>query len=479
MTVLGVFFIPVILFCFLSRPLYLLPLLMVASVFEAGSVINGQIGDFEFGVSPFFLTEIFIALRLLMVVFGPGKLIPQKGNPVRPIAWILLAAWFWCFCSAFIMPRLFAGTLVSLPRSTGEEDFAPLRWSLSNLAQAGYLTLNVCAVAYALHRVRTRRQTEQLMKALYVSVFIVAIIGFSQFLAAAAGLDFPYEVFNSNPSYAQGIDQDIAGFRRVNSTFEEPSYAGSYLAAVTCGMFATYLAGKRNSGSFLALVGVTAALFLTTSSTGFASLAIGSCVLLVFFNPFRKQKNARKTSFLSWMLILGVFAVVGGVLYFTPDLLDAVQNTTVEKAGSYSFWYRLASDIHALEITLQTYGLGVGLGANRASGLIPTMLSSIGVIGTLLFAAMLYKIIRAFPGRSARSSLQMGFWALLTMIISEAVAVPDLNRPTLWALLLLVLTQLNVDLDPRRRSLKPVRLRPLAVRVRPLRSSPRIAPASG
>jgi hypothetical protein len=480
MTFLGVFFIPVALVCFLWQPFYLLPLLMLASIFEAGSVLNGAIGDFEFGISPFYLTEIFIVLRLLMLAFGPAKLLnllPRRVNPMRAVAWVLLAFWLWCFFSAFVMPHLFAGTSVSVPRNGTDEDFAPLHWSLSNLAQAGYLTLNVATVMYALHIVRTHRQTEQLVKALYFAVFIVVIIGCAQFLAAKEGWDFPYETFNNNPVYGKGIDQDIESFHRINSTFNEPSMAGSYLASITCGLLASFLTGRRGLTWLLALLGVTTTLFLTTSTTGFAAVAIGVVVLLLYFNPFRGHKEGGKSSALGWVVILAVFGAMGAVLFFTPDLLDAVLSTTVEKGDSYSFWVRLANEFHSMGLVLQTYGLGVGLGSNRSSGLIPTMLSSVGLVGTSLFTAVLYKIARAFPGRSARSSLQIGFWALLTMIISETVAVPDLNRSVLWALLVLVLTQLKVDLDPLP-NMKPSRLSTVSARRPALQPSPRIAPAS-
>jgi hypothetical protein len=325
--------------------------------------------------------------------------------------------------------------------------------------------------------VRTQQQTEQLVKALYGAVFIVVVVGFAQFLAAEGGWDFPYETFSNNPVYAQGTDQEIYSFRRINSTFTEPSNAGSYLAAIACGLLASFLRGRRGVGWFLALLGVTVTLFLTTSTTGFATLAIGVCVLLVYFNPFRQHKDVGKSSTLGWVAILAVFGTVGSVLLLQPDLLEAALNATVEKGESHSFWFRLANELHSIEIFLQTYGVGVGLGSNRSSGLILTMLSSVGLVGTALFTVVLYKMSKSFPGISARSSLQMGFWALVTMIISEVVAVPDLNRPVLWALLLLVLAQLNVELNPRL-SVKPARLNTVPARRRPLQPSPGIAPAS-
>jgi DNA integrity scanning protein DisA with diadenylate cyclase activity len=99
-------------------------------------------------------------------------------------------------------------------------------------------------------------------------------------------------------------------------------------------------------------------------------------------------------------------------------------------------------------IFIETNGIGVGLGSNRSSGLIFTMLSSVGLVGTALFAIMFYKIIKSFPGRSASNSLQMVFWALITLTISEVLSVPDVNRPVLWALVMLVLVHLNVHFEP-------------------------------
>jgi len=63
------------------------------------------------------------------------------------------------------------------------------------------------------------------------------------------------------------------------------------------------------------------------------------------------------------------------------------------------------------------------------------------------------------------------------MIISEIVAVPDINRPVLWALFTVVLSQLSVYLD-QRASVKPVELGRMLPRRRPPRRSPSLAAAN-
>jgi hypothetical protein len=476
MTVLGLLFIPVALVCFLWRPAYLLLLLVIASVFEAGSVLNAQLGDFEFGIAPFYLIEILIFIHLVSLAFGSEKLLPPKITPLRGIVLLLCAFGLWCFVSAFLMPKLFAGIPVSAPREMNSEDFGPLQWSLSNLAQAGYLTLNISAVVFALHQVRTHLQAEQLSRALYRAVFIVVFVGFSQFIAAEMDLDFPYEVFNNNPGYAQGTDQELGLLRRINSTFTEPSMAGSYLAAVNCGLLAAFLNGKKGTRYVLAILPVGTLLLFTTSSTGFVAFAAGASLLLaISFNPFRTRKKGRESSSASWILILTVLAVVAAVLIFTPDLLDAVMAMTVEKGESYSLWARLAIEIHSLQLFVETYGLGVGLGSNRSSGLLPTLLSTVGLVGTALFSLALYRIGRSFRAISAGNSMQVAFWMLVTLVISEIVAVPDLNRPALWAALIIVCAHLNVHFLSH-----PV-LQTAETRVSgprsSLRTSPNIAPA--
>jgi len=218
MTFLGVVFTLAGLGCFLWRRSYLLPLLIMASVFEAGAIFNGELGDFSFGVQPFYLVEIFIFLHLVLRFLGQRKLLPPKNVRVRGIVIALCVFWLWCFLSAFIMPRVFAGTLVLSNRNELHE-FVPLQWTLSNLAQAGYLTLNIAIVIYAVQVVRTRAQAEQLMKAFYWGAVIVVVIGFAEFMADRAGWDFPYELFNNNSGYAQGFEQEIDSVHRVNSVY--------------------------------------------------------------------------------------------------------------------------------------------------------------------------------------------------------------------------------------------------------------------
>lgn len=449
MTFLGYIFVPAALLGLFLSPEYLLYLLMLAMPLEAGSIFNSSIGYFDFGIPPFFAVEICIFFRLAFQCLRGESLLPGPDDPARLIARTLLFFCCWGVFSAFIMPRIFAGTVVSSPRPSGGDQVAPLQWSLSNLAQAGYLTLNTTAVLYALKTIRTAQAATRLLNAFYWAVAIVIVVGFAQYFANALGLDFPYELFNNNPGYMQGFDQEIDYVRRINSTFVEPSFAGSFLSAVAAGLLASFLSGRRGLMRALAIFMVAVVLLLTTATTGLATLGAMLLVLLIFFNPFRKQGNKDHSLGRTWVLLGTMLAGAGLMLYFNPDLLQAALEVTVEKLESFSFVQRVLSDLFAMSIFLKTGLLGVGLGSSRSSSLLTTMFSTVGVVGVSLLGIILYRVNKLFPGRSASASLQICFWGFWGLLVAHAIAIPDLNRPALWALGLLLLVHLNVGVIVR------------------------------
>ncbi len=462
MTLLGAFFIPITLVCFLWRPYHLLPLLIVASVFEAGSVFNGAIGGFVFGVSPFYFVEICVALRLLLWVWHGGTLLPSDRTPARGISVLLLAFLAWSFASGLVMPHLFAGIPVYAPREMEDMDMVlgnlvPLRWTLSNLGQGIYLSLNVAAVLFALHVVKTTDQAEKLAKALRWAVFTVVSAGVLQHLAFLAGWSYPYSVFNNNPNNPfdfHPLDQQFGGFLRISSTLQGPVYAGSFVAAVASGLLASYLEGRRGARRLLALAAVFAVLLVTASTTGYLAVAVMLCLLLVYFNPLAKREFRGQPSFLKgWTVVtLATVCIVAFGLLLIPSLSQAVVAMTVEKSEGISFVGRVAADLDAFAIFENTYGLGAGLGSSRHSSLIMTLLCTVGIVGTTLFAMAVYRIIKIFPGKRAPSMLQMSFWSLIGLLVAQSMAVPEVNRPVLWALLIVVVAQSNVYWIPTNNS---------------------------
>jgi hypothetical protein len=190
---------------------------------------------------------------------------------------------------------------------------------------------------------------------------------------------------------------------------------------------------------------VVLVLLETASTTGYIALTVMLCVLLVYFNPLAKRELREQPSFLKgWTVVtVSVLCITGAAILLIPSLSQAVFAMTVEKSEAMSFVSRVVADLGSLTILKNTYGLGVGLGSNRPSSLVTTLLSTVGIVGTMLFAIVLYRIVKVFPGRSAPSALQMSFWSLIGLFVAQSVGIPDINRPVLWALFVVVVAQLN------------------------------------
>jgi len=98
-----------------------------------------------------------------------------------------------------------------------------------------------------------------------------------------------------------------------------------------------------------------------------------------------------------------------------------------------SWAVRLVADMYALQVTYNTFGIGVGLGSTRASSLVSTMLSTIGVAGFASFIIMIWRFFQNELGDYFWLK-----WAALGMILNMAFGVPDLSFPLLWVPLALI-----------------------------------------
>lgn len=478
MTVVGTIFLPLALLCSFMRAERLLSLLILASVFEASSVFNSAIGTFLLGVPPFYVVEVLIAIRLASLVIKEGFLLPKPANPRRKYVTALLVFWVFASATAFVLPHVFSGMPVYEPRGGIDEQYealTPLRWSFSNLAQVLYLTLNVAAVLYAVRTIRTRHQVKILLTALGVSIGLVVAIGIVQRISIFQGWSFPYEVLNNNPGYSQGFDQISEGYQRINSTFTEPSFAGSFIAAAAIGLVASFLRGKRTILWIFAALATFLVLLDTTATNGYIAFGVLLGCLFLYFSPLRGPHHVRSFLTKGWLTLVLPLVCVGALLAVAyPTLIEAAFTLTSEKSDTLSFLHRVYSDLTALSIFEETWGLGVGLGSNRPSSLLMTFLSTIGIVGTVLFGIFLFRIVNAFPGKSAPSYMHWTFWSLMGLLLAQMVAVPDINRPVLWMLIVLVVVQLDI---PFRQSL-PVRV-PLVVQKRKPAGMLPFAPAEG
>jgi hypothetical protein len=355
--------------------------------------------------------------------------------------------------SAFLLPILFAGAPVDSPRAGAEAIFylaLPLRWTFSNAGQAGYMILNFC-VLLAFADYCSTRSVDALIRAFSYSGLIVVGVGFYQMLAGHFGLPFPSSFFNSNGAWAQNYKQIIgAGWHRVSATFVEPSEAGGFLSSWL--LFELILANGGNSRLrhwLFAVLGVVV-LLATTSSTGYATIALilaFMCLRLTVYIFVSGTLPTRTTAIVVCIVIVGA-----GFLFLGHDasLLDAV---LWNKTGSSSAVHRFATVSRAISVIGETYGLGAGLGSNRAFGMLAYIGSNLGIFGLLIFVYLVvqlytetYGMLRAASYRSdSRVRCIACALAFSANLIGAVLSGAEISAPSVWVAWGLLLAALQAQ----------------------------------
>jgi len=114
---------------------------------------------------------------------------------------------------------------------------------------------------------------------------------------------------------------------------------------------------------------------------------------------------------------------------FSP-LRDSLIEMTLQKQESGSFINRLAADAYALNLFVMTKGIGVGMGSNRPSSLITSLLSTVGLLGLIVFLLAYFKLL----SNAARNHPEL-LWAGLAFFLCLATSGPDYDQPWIWVLL--------------------------------------------
>jgi hypothetical protein len=157
--------------------------------------------------------------------------------------------------------------------------------------------------------------------------------------------------------------------------------------------------------------------------------------LLIRYFPLRFpwHINLERVKRVSWILLL-TSAPVALALFASSGYRDALITNTLSKTDSGSFFNRIAADLFALQLLPRTYWLGVGLGSNRASSLLPTLLSNVGIAGIVVFAVFCLKLFVKLPKEYGWLK-----WAALALFLNMCISVADVTMPTLWLPILLAI----------------------------------------
>lgn len=389
-------------------------------------------------------TLVAVGLRLL----GGGAAPPHPRQPLPPGVGLLLFFFVWSTLVTLAAPLLFNGLTVYTP--TGEVQLATGFLTSSNIAQIVYLALGVCVVLFLARSTRSGPELIGLVTG------TATLLSLWRYLNQVVGLPFPEGVFDSSPAFAY-IESAPGGVERFRGIFSEPSgIAGCALVTIAYMLSRSFqVRGARRVGA-LVVAGVAAFLGLISTSTTFvvAGVAIALFAVVTVVSRFVLRRSAVSVA----AGVMGCAAVVAA-LWLLPVVADFVEKAVGEKVVSSSYTERSSANTAALEVFVDSFGFGAGLGSNRASSFVPTLLSTTGIVGTLVFAAAVTGLV--LRGRAVHRYRPV-VWALVALLVAKVVAGPDLHDTSgvLWMSLGLLsgaVAQRNAELaEERRRLTAPV-----------------------
>ena len=357
-------------------------------------------------------TVVAFGLQLL----GNGKAPATVRRALPPAVSLLLAFLIWSVLVTLVAPVLFDGMTVLVPPAP--TTLTATAFTSSNIAQVVYLALGVSVVLFLARSVRSGPEIIGLVTGLTI------VLSLWRYLHQLVGLPFPEGVFDNSPSYAyiEAAPNNVERFRGIAS---EPSgLAGSSLMAIAYMLpRSLQVCGWRRAGALLV---AAAAAYLGAISTSATFVVAGVVMALIAAIAFAVGFLLRRTSVSAVASVVGCVLVVVGV-WILPIAATFVETTVNEKVGSASFSARSSANSTSLGIFIDTFGFGVGLGANRASSFVPSLLSTTGIIGTLLFVAAVATLIRR---SAAIREYRPVVWALVGLLVAKVIAGPDLSDTT-------------------------------------------------
>lgn len=441
---LGLLWIPALLGSLLWRERLLLGIFSVAAIFQSQSVIEFG-DDYVIPITPSGLIQLAIAGMAVLKLIG-GQPLPAGRDSSADRAFKFLAFFvIYSSVSAVVLPFIFRGMPVYSPRGGIDQqngDLAELEFNASSFAQIIYLIFNFLIVIFGGWLVRRSADFTSLCRWFFWCGVVMSLFCIWQKISQITGVFFPYYELHSNTVYhpIEGVQYIAADHSRVSGSFPEPSFAGLHL--VTHLVFTTWLLIMRvdlvsRRSAILALVLGLFSVVISGATTGYIGIVIWAGTIVWAFPPMKAGRfvPSRMLAYVS-VVTVGAIAVAVAATVFFDQLQSLLAAAIFEKGETSSAINRVAADVRAFEIVLETYGLGVGLGSNRPASFGAFMASDVGLIGVIAFAGVIYHVMRSArldkspygPIRRALSS------ALFVMVLTKAASVPDLNTPWMWFL---------------------------------------------
>lgn len=411
----GVFLAAAIATVLARRPRGIVVLLAISIAFphSAGILLGSA------SISCFHMMAAIAMVRLAWLLRLPEVRQGFMTRSARPVLILLGVLLLYGLLVTAIGPAVFGGTPVYAARGGIDQQAiarTPLHYTVSNVAQVLYLVLDLGAtLLVAIERPLGDRLFE-------LGIASGSILGLVRGLLPPTLTD-PLLDTMTNVSYFTAAEDP-----RLRGTFSEASLFGLFLLTSLAYLVAAVPAARGGRLVRLLVLSAITVVDLLLNRSGTVLLALpltaAAAAAVALWTWVRRGRPLVRAP-VAGAVVVGVAAVVlspiGGLL----------TGSISGKTETGSFANRTAADASALALLVHTFGLGAGLGSNRSSSLFPTLLSTVGVVGT---AALVGALVVLLAERLRRRRSDAVAWALIGALAAYATSVPDLSFPVLWVL---------------------------------------------
>ena len=324
------------------------------------------------------------------------------------------------------MPRIFANRVMVIPIRGDLSTASPLFPTAQNISQMAYLTISVTSVVVFAQILKTAKMQQTALHALICASALTVFTGMldftSQYIAIGPLLD-PFRT----ATYALLVDVELTTGKRVVGLMPEASSFGSLCLSLLCLVYFMRRAIDDDRmrevyapAICIALIGFA---WLSTSSATYLGLALffGMAAVEWMMRFVDDRYNPLRKRYLNIEFAAMIFAVVVAalIMLLEPAILETVSTMidrmVFQKTETSSFEERNMWTYVSLNALTQTWGIGVGIGATRASNSVVAAVSNVGIVGAIFyFGFIIQSLLRKAPpadkrGQAIISALRYAF----------------------------------------------------------------------
>lgn len=404
--------------------------------FGAAAAFNlPALGGATIGVTDLAAVAVF---GLVLLTPGAGQSLFGTLRPFQP-GFFLAVVMVIAALSAIFYPRIFAGEteVFGIARSADGPGIVsfPLRPTTGNITQLFRLTLGFLVFVALATVFRRTPDARPVLTAMIVATCVHFAMGWIDVLTFATGTSALLEPLRT-ANYAMHVTDTMAGLKRMVGGFPEASSFGFYALGLFGFWLQYWISAPRSKAAPWMLAMSAIVVLRSTSSSAYVALV----VFLTAFGLYSIVRNLRpeaerRSIVLTASGLLGLWlAAVAAVASYelVQPVTEYLDRALFDKLETESGVERMSWNAQALENFADTWGVGAGLGAVRASNWLIASLASIGLPGTLAFLGFLGALAGAPAGaRDAERarvirSLKSGCLALISAAILTH-STPDLG----------------------------------------------------